>query len=188
MLVPRDRLPLAESVAAATVEAIQVGDPFAEGTALGPLASSAQQERVGDYIQKGIDEGARVVAGGLGRPDGLDCGYYVRPTVFSNVTPSMTIAQEEIFGPVLSILPYDTESEALIIANSTVYGLSGGVWAADPNRAMAFARGMRAGQVEINGGAHNPLAPFGGYKHSGIGRESGKQGLEEFFEMKSLQL
>jgi acyl-CoA reductase-like NAD-dependent aldehyde dehydrogenase len=188
MLVPRDRLALAESVAAATVDAIQVGDPFAEGTALGPLASSAQQNRVEGYIQKGIDEGARVVTGGLGRPEGLDCGYYVRPTVFSGVTSSMTIAQEEIFGPVLSILPYDTEGEALAIANSTVYGLSGGVWAANSDRAKAFARGMRAGQVEINGGTHNPLAPFGGYKQSGVGRESGKQGLEEFFEVKSLQL
>lgn len=133
-------------------------------------------------------EDARVVVGGLGRPAGLDCGYYVRPTVFSDVTSSMTIAQEEIFGPVLSILPYDSEDEAFTIANSTICGLSGGVWAADPNRAMAFARGMRAGQVEINGGTHNPLAPFGGYKQSGIGRESGKQGLEEFFEVKSLQL
>jgi acyl-CoA reductase-like NAD-dependent aldehyde dehydrogenase len=188
MLVPRDRLAQAEAVAAATVDMIRVGDPFAEGVVLGPLASAAQRDRVNGYIQKGIDEGAKLVTGGVGAPDGVGRGYYVRPTVFSDVTSSMTIAQEEIFGPVLSILPYDTEEDAVEIANSTVYGLSGGVWAGNPERAKAFARRMRTGQVEINGGTHNLLAPFGGYKQSGIGRELGTYGLNEYLEVKSLQL
>ena len=140
------------------------------------------------YIQKGIDEGATLVAGGLGAPEGLDTGYYVRPTVFSDVTPDMTIAQEEIFGPVLSILPYDDEDDAVEIANGVVYGLAGGVWSADKDRAVGVARRLRTGQVEVNGGAFNPNAPFGGYKQSGVGREYGKHGFEEFLEVKSLQL
>ena len=139
------------------------------------------------YIQKGIDEGATVVAGGPGAPEGLDAGYYVRPTVFSGVTPDMTIAQEEIFGPVLSILPYDDEDDAVEIANGVVYGLAGGVWSADPDRAEAVARRLRTGQVEVNGGAFNPNAPFGGYKQSGVGREYGRYGFEEFLEVKSIQ-
>ncbi len=188
MLVPRSRLAEAEAIAGATAEAMVVGDPFAEGVHLGPLASAAQRDRVQGYIQKGIDEGAKLVAGGLGAPEGLDTGYYVRPTVFSEVTPDMTIAQEEIFGPVLSILPYDTEDEAVEIANGVVYGLSGGVWSADAERAKAVARRMRTGQVEVNGGRFNPNAPFGGYKQSGVGREYGRHGFEEFMEIKSLQL
>ena len=188
MLVPADRLEEAEQVAAAAVGKVKVGDPFAEGTHLGPLASAAQRDRVQGYIQKGIDEGATVVAGGLGAPEGLDTGYYVRPTVFSGVKPDMTIAQEEIFGPVLSILPYRDEDDAVEIANGVVYGLAGGVWSADKDRAVQVARRLRTGQVEVNGGAFNPNAPFGGYKQSGVGREYGTHGFEEFLEVKSLQL
>ena len=188
MLVPRSRLAEAEAIAGAACEATVVGDPFAEGVHLGPLASAAQRDRVQGYIQTGIDEGAKVVAGGTGAPEGLDTGFYVRPTVFSEVTPEMTIAQEEIFGPVLSILPYDDEDDAVRIANGVVYGLAGGVWSADAERAKAFARKMRTGQVEVNGGAFNPNAPFGGYKQSGVGREYGRHGFEEFLEVKSLQL
>jgi aldehyde dehydrogenase (NAD+) len=136
------------------------------------------------YIQKGIDEGATVVAGGTGAPEGLDTGFYVRPTVFSNVQPDMTIAQEEIFGPVLSILPYSSEEEAVEIANGVIYGLAGGVWSGDKDHAVAVARRLRTGQVEVNGGAFNPNAPFGGYKQSGIGREYGAHGLEEFLEIR----
>jgi len=188
MLVPRSRLAEAEAIAGAACEATVVGDPFAEGVHLGPLASAAQRDRVQGYIQTGIDEGAKVVAGGTGAPEGLDSGFYVRPTVFSEVTPEMTIAQEEIFGPVLSILPYDDEDDAVRIANGVVYGLAGGVWSADAERAKAFARKMRTGQVEVNGGAFNPNAPFGGYKQSGVGREYGRHGFEEFLEVKSMQL
>ncbi len=188
MLVPADRLAEAEQVAAAAVGKIKVGDPFAEGVHLGPLASAAQRDRVEGYIQKGLDEGATVVVGGPGAPDGLDSGFYVRPTVFSNVQRDMTIAQEEIFGPVLSILPYADEDDAVDIANGVVYGLAGGVWSGDKDHAIAVARRLRTGQVEVNGGAFNPNAPFGGYKQSGIGREYGTYGLEEFLETKSLQL
>jgi acyl-CoA reductase-like NAD-dependent aldehyde dehydrogenase len=188
MLVPRERLAEAEAVAGAVAGALVVGDPFADGVHLGPLASAAQRERVQGYIRKGIDEGATLVAGGEGAPEGLDKGFYVRPTVFSNVSPDMTIAQEEIFGPVLSILPYDDEDDAVRIANGVVYGLAGGVWSADKDRAIRVARRLRTGQVEVNGGAFNPNAPFGGYKQSGNGREYGKFGFEEFLEVKSLQL
>ena len=186
MLVPRTRL--AEAAAAAVADGMKVGDPFAEGTNLGPLASAAQRDRVQMYINKGIDEGATLIAGGLGAPEGLTTGFYVKPTVFSNVTNDMTIAQEEIFGPVLSILPYDTLDEAVEIANGTVYGLAGAVFSADKDKAIAIARRMKTGQVEVNGGAFNPNAPFGGYKQSGIGRELGEYGFEEFLEIKSLQL
>ncbi len=188
MLVPRSRLAEAEATAGATASAMVVGDPFAAGVHLGPLASAAQRDRVQGYIAKGIDEGATLVAGGLGAPEGLDVGFYVRPTVFSGVTPEMTIAQEEIFGPVLSILAYDDEEDAVRIANGVVYGLAGGVWSGDKAHAEQVARRLRTGQVEVNGGAFNPNAPFGGYKQSGIGREYGRFGLEEFLEIKSLQL
>ncbi|NOT58812.1 MAG: aldehyde dehydrogenase family protein, partial [Acidobacteria bacterium] len=140
------------------------------------------------YIQKGIAEGATLVAGGAEKPEGLDKGYFVRPTVFANVDNQMTIAQEEIFGPVLSIIAYQDEDDAVRIANDTVYGLSGGVWSGDPARAQRVARRLRTGQIEINGGKFNPLAPFGGYKQSGNGRELGKYGLEEFLEVKALLL
>ena len=164
------------------------GDPFADGTRLGPLVSAAQRDRVRGYIQKGIDEGAKVLTGGSEAPEGLEKGFFVRPTVFSDVRPDMTIAQEEIFGPVLSIIPYDTEEEAVAIANGTVYGLAGGVWSGDADRAKRVARQLRTGQVEVNGGAFNPVAPFGGYKQSGVGRELGRYGFEEFLEVKAIQL
>lgn len=187
MLVPESRLDEAEKIAAATCESMKVGDPFTEGVHLGPLASAAQRERVQHFIQVGIDEGAVAIAGGLGAPEGLDVGFYVRPTVFSRVTEDMTIAQEEIFGPVLSIMTYSDVDDAVRIANGTVYGLSGGVWGGDADKAMAVARRMRTGQVEVNGGKFNPNAPFGGYKQSGVGREYGRAGFEEFCEIKSIQ-
>jgi acyl-CoA reductase-like NAD-dependent aldehyde dehydrogenase len=189
MLVPRGRLADAERFAANQVEtAYQPTDPFADGAMLGPLSSQAQVDRVNGYIQKGIDEGAKLVTGGTGKPEGLEGGYYVKPTVFSEVSNDMTIAREEIFGPVLSILPYDTEEDAVRIANDTPYGLSGGVWAGDADRAQKVARRIRTGQIEVNGGAFNPNAPFGGYKQSGYGREYGRHGFEEFLEIKSMQL
>ena len=154
---------------------------------LGPLVSAAQRDRVRGYIQKGIDEGAKVVVGGVAPPEGLERGYFVQPTVFSEVTSDMTIAQEEIFGPVLSILPYDTEEEAVRIANDSIYGLAGAVWSADAEHAEAVARRLRTGQVDINGGTFNTGAPFGGYKQSGVGRERGRYGVEEFLQIKSLQ-
>jgi aldehyde dehydrogenase (NAD+) len=187
MLVPREKLAKAEAVAAAAAEKAKPGDPFQEGTRLGPLVSDAQRARVRGYIEKGQEEGAKLVTGGVEPPEGLESGYFVRPTVFSEVKPDMTIAQEEIFGPVLSIMPYDSEDEAAEIANSTIYGLDGGVWSADPERAKAFARRMRTGQVQINGATFNPIAPFGGFKQSGHGREYGRFGLEEFLEVKSIQ-
>ena len=187
MLVPRDRLSEVESIAAATAAAFTPGNPFDPSSRIGPLVSAAQQERVRGYIQKGIDEGATLLTGGTEAPEGLETGYYVAPTVFTNVTRDMTIAREEIFGPVLSIIPYDTEEEAIEIANDTIYGLAGGVWG-EPDHAKAVARKIRAGQVEVNGGAFNVMAPFGGYKQSGLGREAGTFGLEEFLEVKSLQL
>jgi acyl-CoA reductase-like NAD-dependent aldehyde dehydrogenase len=188
MLVPREQLPVAEEIARQAAEAFPVGDPFDEGAALGPLVSEVQRERVRDYIDKGVAEGARLVTGGAEPPEGFDRGYYVRPTVFSDVTPEMTIAQEEIFGPVLAIMPYDDEEDAIRMANDTVYGLAGGVWSGDPERAKRVARRIRTGQVEINGGTFNPLAPFGGFKQSGHGRELGPYGLNEFLEVKALQL
>jgi aldehyde dehydrogenase (NAD+) len=189
MLVPRDRLADAERIAADEVESnYQPTDPFADGARLGPLASQAQVDRVTSYIQKGLDEGAKLVTGGPERPEGLEAGYYVRPTVFSDVRNDMTIAQEEIFGPVLSILPYDTEEEAVEIANDTPYGLSGGVWGGDKDHAVEVARRIRTGQIDVNGGAFNPAAPFGGYKKSGYGREYGRYGFEEFLQTKSMQL
>jgi acyl-CoA reductase-like NAD-dependent aldehyde dehydrogenase len=187
MIVPRSRLAEVEEKAAAAAAGLAPGDAFDAGSMLGPLVSAAQRDRVRGYIQKGIDEGAKLVCGGTEPPEGLEKGYFVRPTVFSEVTSDMTIAQEEIFGPVLSILPYDTEEEAVRIANDTVYGLAGAVWSADPAHAEAVARRLRTGQVDINGGAFNTGAPFGGYKQSGVGRERGRYGVEEFLQVKSLQ-
>jgi aldehyde dehydrogenase (NAD+) len=188
MLVPREKLEQAERIAASVAESFTPGDPFTEGTMLGPLVSETQLERVRGYIEKGQAEGARLVTGGAEPPEGLDDGYFVRPTVFSDVTTEMTIAQEEIFGPVLAIMPYEDEGDAVRIANDSIYGLAGGVWSGDEERAKAVAARMRTGQVEINGGAFNPLAPFGGYKQSGHGREMGRYGLEEYLVAKSLQL
>ena len=188
MIVPRSKLAEVEDIAIKAAETYTPGDPFAESTRLGPLVSHVQRERVRGYIQKGIDEGAKLLTGGVEAPEGLDKGYFVRPTVFSEVRNDMTIAQEEIFGPVLSIIPYDTEEEAIEIANDSVYGLAGGVWAGDKDKATAVARRLRTGQVEVNGGSFNAMAPFGGYKQSGHGRELGTFGLEEFLETKSMQL
>ncbi|MFI1420487.1 aldehyde dehydrogenase family protein [Streptomyces sp. NPDC020731] len=177
MLVHHDRYDEAVELAAAA--AAKYGDR------IGPLVNAKQQERVRGYIEKGVAEGARLVAGGPGSPH--EKGYHVSPTVFADVTPEMTIAQEEIFGPVLSILRYTDEEDALRIANGTVYGLAGAVWAGDEAEAVAFARRMETGQVDINGGRFNPLAPFGGYKQSGVGRELGTHGLTEYLQTKSLQ-
>jgi acyl-CoA reductase-like NAD-dependent aldehyde dehydrogenase len=188
MLVPQSRLEEAERIAAGAAEWFTLGNPLDSATTLGPLVSAAQRDRVTGYIQKGVAEGAEVVTGGAERPDGLERGYFVRPTVFSKVRNDMTIAQEEIFGPVLSIIPYRNEDEAVTLANDTLYGLSGGVWGADADHALAVARRLRTGQVEVNGGPFNPDAPFGGYRQSGNGRELGRYGLEEFLEVKSLQL
>ncbi len=188
MLVPREMLAEAERLAVKVAEAFTPGDPFEESTRLGPLVSDGQRERVRGYIEKGEAEGAKLLTGGAAPPEGLDRGYFVRPTVFSEVTPEMTIAQEEIFGPVLAIQPYTDEDDAVRIANHTVYGLAGGVWSADVERAIAVARRIRTGQIEINGGAFNPIAPFGGFKQSGHGRENGRYAIEEMLQVKSLQL
>ncbi|HEX3793588.1 MAG TPA: aldehyde dehydrogenase family protein [Acidimicrobiales bacterium] len=187
MLVPRSKLAEVEELAAGAAAGFAPGDPFEPGKLLGPLVSAVQRDRVRGYINKGIEEGAKLIAGGPDAPEGLEKGFFVQSTIFSEVTRTMTIANEEIFGPVLSIIPYDTEEEAVEIANDSPYGLAGGVWSGDPARAEKVARQMRTGQVDINGGAFNPQAPFGGYKQSGIGRERGRFGLEEFVETKSMQ-
>ncbi|MFF3948745.1 aldehyde dehydrogenase family protein [Streptomyces sp. NPDC001902] len=179
MLVHRDRYE--EAVALAVTAAAK----YVPGERIGPVVNAKQHERVRGYIAKGVEEGARLVAGGTDAP--RERGYWVSPTVFADVTPEMTIAQEEIFGPVLSILAYEDEEDALRIANGTVYGLAGAVWAADEAAAVAFARRMDTGQVDINGGRFNPLAPFGGYKQSGVGRELGPHGITEYLQTKSLQ-
>jgi len=188
MLVPRDKLAEVEALARTAAESFTPGDPFDGATRLGPLVSAAQRDRVRNYIDKGIGEGATLITGGVESPEGLDTGFFVSPTVFSDVTRDMTIAREEIFGPVLVIMPYDSEEEAVEIANDTDYGLAGGVWAGDAEHAKAVARRLRTGQVEVNGGGFNPMAPFGGYKQSGNGREFGAFGLEEFLEVKAMQL
>ena len=188
LLVPAERMDEAAELAAATAAGFTVGPADDACSRLGPLVSQAQWDRVQGYIQTGIDEGATLVTGGTGKPDGLDAGYYVKPTVFADVDNSMTIAQEEIFGPVLSIIGYEDEEDAIRIANDSEYGLSGGVWSSDNDRAIAVAKRLRTGQVDMNGSFLNTDAPFGGYKKSGNGRELGRYGLAEFLEAKQINL
>jgi acyl-CoA reductase-like NAD-dependent aldehyde dehydrogenase len=187
MLVHESRYAEAAKLAVEVAAGYTVGDPFDDLTRLGPLVSVQQRERVREYIRRGIAEGAEFLCGGPEAPEGLDTGYYVKPTVFGRVDSRMAIAREEIFGPVLSILTYRDEDEAVRIANDTEYGLAGAVWSGDGERAVRVARRMRAGQVDVNGGSFNMLAPFGGCRQSGHGRELGRYGLEEFLEVKSLQ-
>ncbi|MBO4272698.1 aldehyde dehydrogenase family protein [Microbispora triticiradicis] len=186
MLVHWDQYDEAVRLAVEAAAKYVPGDPFAEGTRLGPLVSAAQRDRVIGYLNRGQEEGARLVLGGTGNPMGR--GYYVEPAVFAGVSPGMAVEQEEIFGPVLSIIPFGTEDEAVEIANGTPYGLSGAVWAGTEEEGLAVARRLRTGQVAVNGGRFNPMAPFGGYKQSGVGREMGEFGLEEFLETKAIQL
>jgi aldehyde dehydrogenase (NAD+) len=188
MLVHRDSYDEAVELAAASAAKYAPGDPADEGTRMGPLVSAAQLDKVRSYVDLGVEEGARLVTGGSAPVEGQDSGYYVSPTVFADVRNDMRIAQEEIFGPVLALIAYDTVEEAVEIANDTVYGLNAAVWAGDPDEGLAVARRLRAGQVELNGGALNPRAPFGGYKRSGNGREWGLPGLEEFCEVKAVQM
>jgi aldehyde dehydrogenase (NAD+) len=188
MLVPRSKLADAEAAAKAAAETYKVGDPNHADTRLGPLVSATQLDRVRGYIQKGIDEGAKLVTGGPDAPEGTGTGYYVRPTVFSEVRSDMTIAQEEIFGPVLSIIPFDTEEEAIAIANDTIYGLSGAVSSGDVERAKRVARQIRTGMITVNGARGGGGTPFGGMKQSGKGREAGRYGLEEFLEIKTMSV
>ncbi|MGW3207653.1 aldehyde dehydrogenase family protein [Streptomyces sp. NPDC001135] len=187
-LVHADDYEEAVRIAVEEIAAFAPGDPTDPDCRLGPVVSGAQQEKVRDHIRRGLAEGARLVAGGSEAPDGRDKGYYIRPTVFADVTAEMSLAREEIFGPVLSFMRYEDQEDALRIANDSDYGLAGSVWAADEEQAITFARSMACGQVTLNGGAYNPLAPFGGYKQSGVGRELGEHGLMEFLQTKSLQL
>jgi acyl-CoA reductase-like NAD-dependent aldehyde dehydrogenase len=188
LIVPRTLLSAVEDGLASLIGAMRVGDPLDPGTDLGPVVTAGQRQSIRGYIEQGSAEGATLVAGGQDPPEGLDRGFYVRPTVFSAVTPDMVIAREEIFGPVLAVLPADSEDEAVRIANDSEYGLAGGVWSADQDRAIAVARRLRTGQVAVNGGRFNVRAPFGGYRSSGVGRELGEHGLAEYFELTSLQL
>jgi len=186
MLVPMARIDEAAAIAKAAAERVKVGDPSAEETAMGPVVSEAQWKKIQGLIEKGVAEGATLVTGGAGRPAGLETGYYVKPTVFSNVRNEMTIAREEIFGPVIVIIGYQDDEDAIRIANDTVYGLSGYVSSGDPERAKAVARRLRTGNVHLNGAPVDPNAPFGGYKQSGNGREWGRYGFEEFLEVKAI--
>jgi len=186
MLVPASRLAEVEAIAKKTAETVTVGDPTSAEIQVGPVVSRIQFERVEDYISKGIAEGAKLVIGGEGRPDGLKKGYYVKPTIFSNVNNNMLIAREEIFGPVLAILPYQTEEEAIRIANDTPYGLQAYVWSNDLARANRVGRRIRAGRITINGKSGDMSTPFGGFKKSGNGREWGEHGLRDFLEVKAM--
>ena len=188
LIVPRAMQDVAVAAAKAAVEAAKVGGAFEEGVTMGPVASKAQLDTVREYIQTGIDEGATLVTGGTTPPEGRNTGYFVQPTLFSDVKNDMVIAQEEIFGPVLAVIPYDTEQEAIDIANDSVFGLAGAVWSGDPDRAKRVAKQIRTGQVSVNGGGFNVNAPFGGYKQSGNGRELGPHALAEFVEIKSMQM
>ena len=184
--MPATKLDEAERIAASAVTKLIVGDPQNPATTTGPIANRRQYERVLALIRTGIEEKAKLVAGGLGLPDGLTRGLYIKPTVFSQVTNQMRIAQEEIFGPVLTMIPYDTEEEAIAIANDTIYGLSGFVWGGTIEHARAVAKRLRTGMVHLNGASVDPAAPFGGYKQSGIGREWGAGGIDEYLETKAI--
>ncbi|MDN3575359.1 aldehyde dehydrogenase family protein [Chitinimonas viridis] len=188
MLVPASRYEEATQIAKRVAESLKVGDPMDKDTFMGPMSSMGQRETVLKYIQKGLDEGAKLVTGGLERPEGLDRGAYVRPTIFRDVHNKMTIAQEEIFGPVICMIPYTNLAEAIAIANDSVYGLSSGVWAATKEEGIRIAREIRTGGCYVNGGDFNYDAPLGGYKQSGNGREWGDFGIHEFYEIKSMQL
>jgi acyl-CoA reductase-like NAD-dependent aldehyde dehydrogenase len=188
MLVPEDKYEQAVKRAVEVAQSLTIGKADDPKAKLGPVISKVQQERVRNYIQKGIEEGADLLCGGAEQPDNLPQGFFIKPTVFGNVTQDMTIAREEIFGPVLSIIKYKDEEDAIRIANDTVYGLSNGVWSTDTNRARKIARRLRSGNVIINGGAFNLMAPFGGYKQSGNGREHGPYALDDYLETKSLQM
>ena len=192
MLVPASKYDEAAKLAVEAAKGFTLGDPMSEATRLGPLSSQMQMDRVRDYIKKGVAEGAELLTGGADKPEGIAGanagGYFVKPTIFGKVKNSMAIAQEEIFGPVLSIIAYQDEEEAVRIANDSPYGLAGAVWSGDDAHAQKVARRIRAGQIDINGGAFNMNAPFGGFKQSGHGREAGIYGLEEFLEYKSMQL
>jgi aldehyde dehydrogenase (NAD+) len=189
LLVPEALHDQVVELAVAQTAKYGVGDPTDESTRIGPMSSETQRERVTRYLERGVADGAQLAVGGPGRPSGVsEAGAYVQPTIFAGVGRDMTIAQEEIFGPVLSVMPYSDVDEAVDIANSTIYGLAGAVFAGTQERGVEVARRMRTGQVDVNGGAFNPVAPFGGYKQSGTGRELGRYGLEEFLEIKSIQL
>jgi len=187
LIVPKSKMGEIVPIVIERAESYKPGDPMDPSTRCGPMVSAKQKESVLEYIRLGISEGASLVAGGLESIEGLENGHFVRPTVFTDVGPDMTIWKEEIFGPVLCITPYEDEDEALRLANDSEYGLSGGVWSSDEGRAIEFAKSMRTGQVSINGGPFNVSAPFGGYKKSGNGRELGAHGLEEYLEVKSIQ-
>lgn len=185
MLVPHSKMEAATAIAKASMEAVTVGDPTSDGTTIGPVVSEVQWNKIQDLIQSGIDEGAELVCGGLGRPDGMTVGYYVKPTLFTNVTNDMRIAQEEIFGPVLVLIGYEDDAEAISIANDTIYGLAGYI-SGSHDRAVEIARKIRTGNMHVNGSGPDFNAPFGGYKQSGNGREWGSHGLEEFMEVKAI--
>lgn len=186
MLVPESRYDEAIELATSALSRYTVGDPFEPTTRIGPAASASQLKTVRGFIERAEHDGARLVAGGA--TPIADVGYYIAPTIFADVDPDSELGQEEVFGPVLAVIPFRDDADALRIANGTQYGLSGAVWAGDDARAIAFARRVQTGQLDINGGAYNPLAPFGGYKRSGIGRELGRAGFEEFLQLKSIQL
>jgi aldehyde dehydrogenase (NAD+) len=187
MLVPAAKLAAAEAIAAKVTESGVVGDPAAEGTTMGPVVSEVQFTKIQALLQKGVDEGAKVVTGGPGLPEGIDKGYFIKPTVFSEVNNGMTVAREEIFGPVMVMIPYETEEEAIAIANDTPYGLAGYVQSGDISHAREVASKIRAGNIHINGAAGGFDVPFGGFKQSGNGREWGHHGFTDFLEIKAVE-
>ncbi|MGH3660530.1 MAG: aldehyde dehydrogenase family protein, partial [Micromonosporaceae bacterium] len=188
MIVPNSRVDEVRNLLLKHVGAHEPGDPLDPSTRLGPLVSARQKASVTRHIEDAVAAGHELVAGGMDQPPGMERGYYVRPTVFLGVPSESALAQEEVFGPVLAVLGYDTEAQALQIANDSRYGLAGAVWSSDQQHALEFAKGMETGQVDINGGRFNPMAPFGGYKQSGIGREFGSFGVAEYLQVKSIQL